>query len=99
MLIKTIEDYHLNDYTLIALNNDNIDNIDKEELSITYSDTVKNDDIVNDESEVTYHEVRKKDNLYSISVKYKTTVSDLKKWNNLNSNDLYIGQKLIVSKE
>ena len=53
----------------------------------------------NYDNKLIYYEVLKKDNLYSISVKYKTTVSDLKKWNKLNSNDLYIGQKLIVSKK
>jgi hypothetical protein len=93
MLIKVIEDNGLNEYTLITLSksstNDNI------------IVNAKNDDDNNDEKyrEQTFHEVKKKDNLYSISVRYKTTIADLKKWNNLNSNDLYIGQKLIVSKK
>lgn len=96
LLIKTIEDYHLNDYTLIALN----DSEDKVEDIAVVPDSKDNGEvIVNDDYEPSYHEVKKKDNLYSISVMYKTTVADLKKWNHLNSNDLYIGQKLIVSKK
>lgn len=92
MLIKTIEDNHLNDYTLIAM---------KESSPI--EDIVVNAESNNEDvligNEVSIHEVKKKDNLYAISVMYKTTVADLKKWNNLNSNELYIGQKLIVSKK
>lgn len=46
-------------------------------------------------SENTYT-VKKGDNLYSIARKYNTTVQDIKKKNNLNSNLLSIGQKLII---
>ena len=38
--------------------------------------------------------VKKGDSLYSIEEKYDTTVNELKKLNNLISNDLSIGQKL-----
>lgn len=40
--------------------------------------------------------VKKGDNLYSIASKYKTTVDMIKKKNNLTSNNLSIGQKLII---
>lgn len=44
------------------------------------------------------HTVIKGETLYAISLKYKMTVADLRKWNNLKSNFLKVGQKLIVKK-
>jgi len=44
-----------------------------------------------------YHVVGPKETLYRISTIYRVTVDDLKKWNNLLSNELSIGQRLIVS--
>jgi len=44
------------------------------------------------------HEVKPKEGLYSISKKYSVSVKDLKEWNNLQSDDLQVGQKLIISK-
>lgn len=41
--------------------------------------------------------VQKGDSLYSIAQKYGTTVSELKRLNNLSSNILQIGQTLIIS--
>ncbi|MGM7634601.1 3D domain-containing protein [Bacillus sp. Hm123] len=49
------------------------------------------------EAATTTHTVKRGDTLWSISQKYKTTVSQIKKWNNLKSNMLYSGTKLIVS--
>ncbi len=43
-----------------------------------------------------YYIVKKGDNLYSIAQKYNTTVDNIKKLNNLSSNNLSIGQKLII---
>ncbi|NJB81515.1 glucosaminidase domain-containing protein [Wenyingzhuangia aestuarii] len=43
-----------------------------------------------------YHTVEKKETLYSISKEYDTTVEELKKMNNLRTNDLSIGQELRV---
>ncbi len=40
--------------------------------------------------------VKKGDSLYSIARKYNTTVQNIKKKNNLNSNLLSVGQKLII---
>ncbi len=45
---------------------------------------------------VKQHTVVKGESLYSISKKYSTTVEHIKKLNNLKSNDLSIGQVLIV---
>jgi len=43
------------------------------------------------------HEVQPKEGLYSISKKYQVTVKQLKDWNNLVSDNLSIGQQLIVA--
>jgi LysM repeat protein len=42
--------------------------------------------------------VQPKESLYGISKKYGVTVDDIKKWNNLTSDNLHIGQQLIISK-
>lgn len=45
-----------------------------------------------------YHEVKQGETLYSISKIYTTTVEALKLNNNLSSNDLLLGQKLLIRK-
>ena len=44
------------------------------------------------------HIVSKGDTLYSISKKFGITVEQIKKDNNLTSNDLSVGQVLIINK-
>ena len=44
------------------------------------------------------YEVQPKEGLYTIAKKNRVTVQQLKEWNNLTSNDLQIGQQLIVGK-
>ena len=44
------------------------------------------------------HTVKKGETLSSISRKYGCTVNDLKKWNNLKSNTVKVGQKLKIKK-
>lgn len=44
------------------------------------------------------HTVKKGETLSSIARKYGCTVNDLKKWNNLKSNNVKVGQKLKVKK-
>jgi membrane-bound lytic murein transglycosylase D len=44
-----------------------------------------------------YHVVKAGDTLHSIAKKYNTTVSNLKKWNNLKSDSIKVKQKLRVS--
>lgn len=48
-------------------------------------------------SDTNYYVVKKGDTLYSIAKKYGTTVDKLKDLNNLSSNNLSIGQKLLVN--
>ncbi|MEO8820843.1 MAG: LysM peptidoglycan-binding domain-containing protein, partial [Ginsengibacter sp.] len=42
--------------------------------------------------------VQPKESLFAISKKYGVSVDDIKKWNNLKSDHLQIGQQLIISK-
>ncbi len=51
---------------------------------------------VPEETTQTTYIVKKGDSLYSIARKYNTTVQNIKKKNNLNSNLLSVGQKLII---
>ena len=44
------------------------------------------------------HEVRPKEGLYAIARKYNVSVQDIKDWNNLTSDELRVGQQLIISK-
>ncbi len=47
---------------------------------------------------VKYHEVQPKEGLYGISKKYGVSIQQLREWNNLASDNLSIGQQLIISK-
>jgi len=49
-------------------------------------------------SKVVLYEVKPKEGLYSVAKKNGVTVQQIKEWNNLTSDDLKIGQQLIVSK-
>jgi membrane-bound lytic murein transglycosylase D len=44
------------------------------------------------------HPVKAGDTLYAISRKYQVTIDQLKEWNQLNNNNLSIGQVLIIKK-
>jgi membrane-bound lytic murein transglycosylase D len=44
----------------------------------------------------TYYTVKRGDNLSVIANKYKVNINDIKKWNNLRSNNLQAGQKLKI---
>ncbi|MFY8187574.1 MAG: LysM peptidoglycan-binding domain-containing protein [Flavobacterium sp.] len=46
--------------------------------------------------EVKYHTVRKGDNLGKIANKYDVSVTNLKKWNGLKSNNITVGKKLKI---
>ncbi|MDI3478984.1 MAG: rane-bound lytic murein transglycosylase [Rikenellaceae bacterium] len=45
---------------------------------------------------VIYHKVQRGQTLSTIAAKYRVTVSDIKRWNNLKSNKIYVGQKLKI---
>ncbi|KIL78515.1 3D domain-containing protein [Bacillus badius] len=42
------------------------------------------------------HTVQRGDTLWSIAREYKTTVNQLKQWNNLKSENIKVGQKLVI---
>ena len=44
------------------------------------------------------HEVQPKEGLFGISKKYNVSVDQLREWNNLTSDELTVGQQLIISK-
>ncbi|TDE04395.1 LysM peptidoglycan-binding domain-containing protein [Flavobacterium sandaracinum] len=46
---------------------------------------------------IAYYKVKRGDNLTSIASKYGVSISELKKWNNLNSNALAYGKNLKIS--
>ncbi len=58
---------------------------------------VSNDEVSNLKSDST-HEVLQGESLYSISKKYQVTIPQLKEWNHLTTDNLQIGQPLIISK-
>ena len=43
-----------------------------------------------------YHEVQYGQSLWSIAIAYETKIDEIKRLNNLSSNDIYLGQKLLV---
>lgn len=51
------------------------------------------------ESKTTVYTVKKGDSLYGISKKYKVTIGEIKKWNNLSGDKIRIGQKLKIKKK
>jgi D-gamma-glutamyl-meso-diaminopimelic acid endopeptidase CwlS len=52
----------------------------------------------NNSSSNTYHTVKAGDSLWALASKYGTTIANIKSWNNLSSDMIYVGQKLIVKK-
>jgi membrane-bound lytic murein transglycosylase D len=64
----------------------------------TPKDTKKESTQKKETSKTQYHTVMKGETLAKIADKYDVTIADLKKWNKLKSDDITIGQKLIVKK-
>lgn len=58
----------------------------------------KNDVQANAARNTITYTVHPRESLYGISKKYGVTVDDIKKWNHLKSENLQIGQQLIISK-
>ena len=85
---KVISDFSSNDSIIIKYNK--INNIDKL-VDILFNTIISYLGLNNN-----YYIVKKGDNLYSIANKYNTTVDNIKKINNLSSDLLSVGQKLII---
>jgi LysM repeat protein len=60
------------------------------QLDLTKSNSIKSSGTI-------FHKVKAKEGLYGIAQKYNVSVKQLKKWNRLSSENLQIGQQLIVS--
>ena len=89
-LIKIIETYELYEF----------DKIRKKDLKQVKKETKKTQrkpKLKTKKRAKNYYEVKKGDTLYSIARKHETTVADLKRINDLTSNTLSIGQKLIIN--
>lgn len=89
-LIKIIETYELYEF----------DKIREKDLKRVKKETTKNQrkpKVKTKKRAVKYYQVQKGDTLYSIAKKYETTVANLKKINDLKSNTISIGQKLIIN--
>ena len=89
-LIKIIETYELYEF----------DKIRKKDLKQVKKETKKTQRkprLKKKKRSKNYYEVKKGDTLYSIARKHETTVADLKRINDLTSNTLSIGQKLIIN--
>jgi len=103
-LIKIIEDYQLYRYDDEVLHHKRYKNRNTYKEVVVKNNTVKKDTVKAKKGTVEAtiktigYTVMKGDTLYSISRKMGVAVADLKQWNNLTSNTLSIGQKLIVKK-
>lgn len=52
----------------------------------------------NNTESTTYHVVTKGESLWALSQRYGSSIDNIKAWNNLSSNLIYVNQKLIVKK-
>lgn len=87
--------YGLTVEKLKSLNNLSSNTLNIGDVLLIKSDSTNSNDEVDGYE---YYTVVKGDSLYSIARKYNLTVDELKSMNNLSSNTLSIGQKLIIGK-
>ena len=76
----------------------NINNLKSDILSINQVLKIPNSSIDNNNYDLVY-KVQKNDTLYSIANRFGMTIDNLKKLNNLTSDELYIGQELLINTE
>ncbi|NQZ75766.1 MAG: LysM peptidoglycan-binding domain-containing protein [Ekhidna sp.] len=85
----------------IIKQNEIVDNkIDIGQLLFVKIDNTTDEILVKEEvtSKDQIHIVQKGETLYSLSKQYNVTISNLKEWNNLTSNDLSLGMQLKLSR-
>ena len=88
-----------NKYSLSVDELKNMNNLKNNNLSVGQKLLVSGTgEMVDDSTDYDTYVVKSGDNLYAIARKYNTTVDKLKDINNLSSNLLSIGQKLLVPK-
>ena len=100
-LSKIAQKYHVGVKQLRSWNNLKSDNLKIGQKLIVYSSGAPmaqagNPKPVERSTTQTVHVVKKGETLGKIAQKYKCSVTNLKKWNNLSSNNIKIGQKLKV---
>ena len=89
-------------YSIAAKNNTTVDEIKALNNLTSNNLSIGQQLILPSEPEIeagNYYIVKAGDSLYAIANKYNTTVDELKRLNNLTSNTLSIGQKLILPNE
>ena len=99
LLLKTIKVYDLQKYDVLKL-----DSLSSDTSKI--ADSLQIDTVVKPKTievskqaskpKVKYHKVKSGESLYTISKKYKVSVNSIKKANNLKSNLIKPGKKLII---
>ena len=65
-------------------------------LKIPYGGTIQAAPATNTVTNEITHRVAAGETLFAISRKYNVEVTDIKKWNNLSSNSLALGQRLVI---
>ncbi len=83
---------------LVQYNNIKDGEIIKQGIKINLRPFEEKDENINNTSTRKMHEVKPKEGLYAIARKYNISVADIKEWNNLTTDDLKVGQQLIISK-
>ena len=100
-LSKIAQKYHVGVKQLRSWNNLKSDNLKIGQKLIVYSSGAPmaqagNPSPVERSTTQTVHTVKSGETLGKIAQKYKCSVTDLKKWNNLKNNTIKVGQKLKV---
>ena len=102
LLVKYIEQNNLQQYSLLVLNKlpqTEIAQANEVKIDIAADKTNEKPTLqTTDTKKSKMHLVGPKEGLYSIARTYNVTVQQLKEWNKLESDNLKIGQEIIVSK-
>jgi hypothetical protein len=102
LLIKYIEQNNLQQYSLLVLNKLSETDVTKTDVSTTgiIADSATAIKVLQtaETKKGKVHLVAAKEGLYAIARIYNVTVQQLKEWNKLESDNLKIGQEIIVSK-
>jgi LysM repeat protein len=107
ILIKLIQDYDLQQYTMMALMNKKPTEVTNSTAMVTVADVdtiaVEKADVEKNETSfaiTTYfmHTVQPKETIYAISKKYGVTIEAIMQGNNLSSTELKAGQLLRINK-
>ena len=103
LLIKSIEQYNLQQYSFTVLNILPVADIAKTDsgkvdMAVKKTDEKQALETNTGTKTIKVHLVVAKEGLYSIARTYNVTIQQLKEWNKLETDNLTIGQEIIVSK-